>query len=51
MKSILKPLIIFLASYVLFGQEKSNIPTSKVAYAGIKIDNVEPWVKKELIRK
>ena len=51
MKSILKPLIIFLASYVLFGQEKSNIPTSKIAYAGIKIDNVEPWVKKELTRK
>ena len=51
MKMIIKPLLIILASSLLFGQEKSNKPASKIAYAGIKIENVEPWVKKELSRK
>lgn len=51
MKIIIKPLLIILASSLLFGQEKSNKPASKIAYAGIKIENVEPWVKKELSRK
>ena len=51
MKIIIKPLITLLASCVLFAQEKSNEPTSKIAYAGIQIDNVEPWVKTELTKK
>jgi len=51
MKMIIKPLLIILASSLLFGQEKSNKPASKIAYAGVKIENVEPWVKKELSRK
>ena len=51
MKMIIKPLLIILASCLLFGQEKSNKPASKIAYAGVKIENVEPWVKKELSRK
>ena len=51
MKMIIKSLLILLASCLLFGQEKSNKPASKIAYAGVKIENVEPWVKKELSRK
>ena len=51
MKNIIKPLITLLASCVLFAQEKSTEPTSKIAFAGIQIENVEPWVETELTKK
>ena len=51
MKIIIKPLVIILTSCVLFAQEKSTEPTSKIAFAGIQIENVEPWVETELTKK
>jgi hypothetical protein len=51
MKIIIKPLAIILTSTLLLGQIKTGQSTTKIAYAGIQIDNVEPWVKEDLIKK
>jgi len=51
MKIIIKPLAIILTSTLLLCQIKTGQSTTKIAYAGIQIDNVEPWVKEDLIKK
>ena len=51
MKLLIKPLALILTNCLLLAQVKMDPGTIKVAYAGIKVDNVEPWVEAELQKK
>ena len=51
MKILLKPLAVILVSTLLFGQIKTSQTTVKIAYAGVQIENVDPWVEEELSKK
>ena len=51
MKILLKPLAVILVGTLLFGQIKTSQTTVKIAYAGVQIENVDPWVEEELSKK
>ena len=51
MKILIKPLAVILVSTLLFGQIKTSQTTVKIAYAGVQIENVDPWVEEELSKK
>ena len=51
MKLLIKPLALILTNCLLLAQAEIDPSTIKVAYAGIKVDNVEPWVEAELQKK
>ena len=51
MKIIIKPLAVILASTLLMAQIKTSQTTVKIAYAGVQIENVEPWVEEELSKE
>ena len=51
MKNLIKPFAVILSSAILFAQVKTTVKASKIVYVGIKVENVEPWVKDELERK
>ena len=51
MKLLIKPLALIVTNCLLLAQVKIDPGTIKVAYAGIKVDNVEPWVEAELQKK
>ena len=51
MKIIIKPLAVILANTLLMAQIKTSQTTVKIAYAGVQIENVEPWVEEELSKK
>ena len=51
MKNLIKPFAGILSSAILFAQVKNTVKASKIVYVGIKVENVEPWVKDELERK
>ena len=51
MKNLIKPFAVILSSAILFAQVKTTVKASKIVYVGLKVEDVEPWVKDELERK
>ncbi|MEA1880993.1 MAG: hypothetical protein U9N31_01110 [Candidatus Marinimicrobia bacterium] len=51
MKILLKPIAVILANTILLAQAKvvnSADKQAKIAYAGIQVENMEPWAEAEL---
>ena len=51
MKNLIKPFAVILSSAILFAQVKTTVKASKIVYVGLKVEDVEPWVKDELEKK
>ncbi len=51
MKKLIKPIALILANTILLAQAKGISAPAKIAYAGIQVDNVEPWAETELQNK
>ena len=51
MKILIKPFAVILSSLILFTQVKTTVKASKIVYVGLKVEDVEPWVKDELEKK
>ena len=51
MKNLIKPFAVILSSAILLAQVKTTVKASKIVYVGLKVEDVEPWVKDELEKK